>query len=218
VTGYRRFARKALQQMGVPLAGAAAMPAAAGLWLKDALFAKRLPAASGEIETIEGFDSRFDQVWEELLRLDSEKLLGVRDSRALSWHFAIPLRQGRVWTFTASRNGLLRAYCVLLRQDTRQGLRRMRLVDYQTLGPDPDLLPGLLRAALRRCSAEGIDLLEQIGLGVPKREGFERLAPYRRKLSNWCFYYQAADAALAQELSKPEAWAPSEYDGDASLT
>ncbi|HVS37776.1 MAG TPA: hypothetical protein VMS17_19620 [Gemmataceae bacterium] len=219
VTRYRGFARKALEKMGVPLAGALALPAAAALRLKDALFAKRLPAvpASVVVAAEDGFDSRFDRFWEELARNNPEKLLGVRDRPALSWHFAVSKRQGRLWINTASRGGLLRAYCILLRQDARQGVRRVRLIDYQTVDPDADLLPGLLGAALRRCAAEDAYLLEHLGCGLPKMHGFDRFAPYRRKLSNWPFYYHAADPALAAELSRPEVWDPSGFDGDAGL-
>src|SRR5205823_4084288 len=95
VTRYRGFARQALERMGVPLAGALALPAAAALRLKDALFAKPLPTvpASVVIAAAGVFDSRFDLFWDELVRQSPEKLLGARDSRALSWHFAIPMRR-----------------------------------------------------------------------------------------------------------------------------
>ncbi len=150
ITGYRGFARKALQKLRIPLAPALALPASAALWLKDALFARALPAfASGAaISAIDRFDSRFDVFWEELVRQNPDKLLAARDSRTLAWHYTIPMRGGRLWIFTAVRNGLLRAYCVLNRQDRGQGVRRMRVVDYQTLEPDVDLLPELLQAAL----------------------------------------------------------------------
>jgi hypothetical protein len=218
VTRYRGFARKALEKMRVPLAGALATPAAAALWLKDAVLVKPLPAApaSVDIAAIDGFDSRFDLFWEELVRQSPEKLLAARDRQALCWHFAIPQRRGRLWIFTASRNALLRAYCVLIRHDRRQGVRRMRLIDYQTVERDDDLLPGLLRAALQRCAAEDFYLLEHLGCGLPKMRSFDGFAPYRRKLPNWPFYYHAADAALAVELRVPEVWDPSGYDGDAS--
>jgi hypothetical protein len=219
VTRYRGFTRKALEKMGVPLASVLAIPAAAALRLKDALFGKRLPAASASvvIAAATDFDARFDRFWEELVRQSPDKLLGARDLKALSWHFAIALRRGRLWIFTATQGGLLRAYCVLKRQDLRQGVRRMRLVDYQTLETDTDLLPGLLQAALRRCAAEDFYLLEHLGCGLPKMRSFDRFARYRRKLPQWPFYYHTADPALAAELRQPEVWDPSEFDGDASF-
>jgi hypothetical protein len=234
VTGYRGFARKALRKMGVPLAGVLGLPVAAGLWLKDALFARKLPHSSHrfphppapspkegegepEVEVASGFDSRFDRSWDELVRQNPDKLLGVRDSRTLSWHYAIPLRQGRLWTFTASRAGLLRAWCILKREDRREGARRMRLLDYQTLEANVDLLPALLRAALRRCAMEGIWVLEHLGCGLPKWRSFDEHAPYRRKLPSWSYYYHAVDPTLDVELRKAEVWDPSGYDGDASF-
>jgi hypothetical protein len=225
VTGYRGFARKALEKMGVRLAGALALPVAAGLWVKDALFARNLSSHPGnqsgdgkaEIETADGFDSRFDRFWEELVRQNPDRLLGARDSRSLAWHYAIPLRQGRLWVFTAARNGLLRAWCVLKREDRREGVRRMRLIDYQSVEPDADLLPLLLRAALKRCATEDIWVLEHLGCALPKMRSLDRCAPYRRKLPCWPYYFHTVDPALAAELMKAEAWDASAFDGDASF-
>jgi hypothetical protein len=219
ITGYRGFAGLVLRQRGFALASALAIPAAAALWLKDTLFARALPASSSgaDISASDGFDSRFDLFWEELVRQNPSKLLATRDSRTLSWHYAIPLRRKRLWIFTAQRNGLLRAYCVLNRQDFRQEGRRMRVIDYQTLEPDVDLLPELLKPALARCAAEDFYVLDHLGCGLPRMRGFDRLAPYRYTHSNWPFYYHTADPALAAELSRPEAWEPSTFDGDASI-
>jgi hypothetical protein len=106
---------------------------------------------------------------------------------------------------------------VLNREDPTARVRRVRIIDYQTLESDVDLLPALLQAALRRCAAEDYCVLEHRGSGLPKMRSFDHLAPYRRKLPNWPDYSRAADPALAAELGKPEAWVPSSFDGDASF-
>jgi len=93
----------------------------------------------------------------------------------------------------------------------------MRLVDYQTLEPDQDLLPSLLQFALRRCAAEEIDILDHLGRGLPKMQAVDRFAPYRQKLTTWPFYYRATDPALCAELVQPRVWDPSSFDGDASF-
>src|SRR5262249_11915493 len=218
-TRYRAFARAALRIKAVPLPGLLAIPAAALLRLTDA-FGVRPPltlAASVVVERADAFDSRFDAFWAELVRRNASKLLGVRDCQTLSWHFAGPIRSGQAWIFTACRNHLLRAYCVLKRQDHLQsGLVRMRLVDYQNLESE-ELLPDLLRAALERCQADGIYALEHVGCDLPKMRSLDRCAPYRRRLPAWSFHYKAVDPALDAALRRPEVWDPSGFDGDASL-
>lgn len=196
----------------------------------DAAAAERLPraGASCTIESVDRFDSRFDAFWNELLRQNPEKLLAERSSEALAWHFAAPMRRGRLWIFTASRNGKLRAYCTLTRQDNAfqlpalphndtQGIRGMRLVDYQTIEPDTDVLPELLRAALERCAKEDLSILEMLGRGIPKMRVVDECAPCRKELENWKFYYRASDSALDAELRRPECWDPSGFDGDVSF-
>jgi hypothetical protein len=184
-------------------------------------------AAEFSIETTDRFDSRFDQFWEELLKQNPEKLLAERTSLALTWHFGAPMRKGRLWVLTASHKDKLRAYCTLtlqerafqlpaLSHDVAGKARSMRLVDYQTLEPERDLLPALLRAALERCAKANL-MLENFGRGVPKMRTLDDRAPYRKKLENWKFFYSAADAGLDAELSSARFWDPSAYDGDASF-
>jgi hypothetical protein len=230
VTGYRGFAKKTLQKRGVPLVNLLAPAAGAALWLKDAVCSTPLRKTAGSfvIETTDRFDSRFDVFWDELLRQHPDKLLAERSRHALSWHFASAMRSGRLWIFTASQNRQLRAYCTLIQQDhvfapvaqSRRNaayLRGMLLVDFQSVEEDTDPLPGLLAAALRRCAAEDIHVLENHGRGVPKMRALDECVPYRRKLANWNFFYRAADADLDAELREPRLWDPSAFDGDASL-
>lgn len=218
VIRYRSFAQRAFQKRHVPLAGLLAYPAGAVLWLKEALSGKQLAKLppSIVIETADRFDSRFDVFWNELVRQNPETLLAQRDSRTLSWHFAVPMHNGRMWLFTASREGQLRGYCVLTVQDHWQHVRRIRLIDYQSIDRDVDLLPGLLAAVLRRCAEEDVYVLENLGVGVPKMRAFDQCAPYRGK-QNWQFFYRAADPTLDAELRQPRFWEPSAFDGDASL-
>lgn len=218
ITGYRAFATRALQKLNVPLAPALGPLAGAVLWLKDVPLNKKFSKACSSfvIEATDRFDSRFDAFWDELLRQKADTLLAARDSATLSWHFALPMSLGRIWILTASRNSHLRAYCIFIRHDHGDELRRVRLVDYQTIDPDVDLLPDFLRTALQRCVAESVCVLDKAGVGMAKTCVFDEFAPYRRKQS-WPFFYRASDSALADELRQPEVWDPSEYDGDATL-
>ena len=227
LTSPRAAAEKALRKWKVPAVRPLVGSLAAALRWKDAHRYRRLAPLAGpySIQSAERFDSSFDVFWRELLRQKSTTLMAHRDSQTLSWHFAIPLRQGRIWIFTAVRHGRIRAYCLLTQQDhvfrLRDGdtmtFRGMRIADYQSIETERDLLPGLLKAALGRCVAEKIDFLENLGKGVPKMHAFDEHAPYRAKLDNWKFYYRAASVALENELSQAQCWDPSPFDGDASM-
>ena len=210
------LAQRKLQRARVPLAALLAYPAAGAVWLKDAVGRKPLPRAPRDvtIEAVDRFDARFDKFWDELVRQNPEKLLAERNSRTLAWHFGIPMRAGRLWILAAFRARRLRAYCTFMR--SRSG-EFVRLIDYQTIEPHVDVLPGLLRAALRRCATEGVNSLENVGRGVPKMKAFDDCAPYRRKLESWRSFYRASDPSLDTKLRSPLVWDPSVYDGDTSL-
>jgi hypothetical protein len=140
----------------------------------------------------------------------------VRDAAALRWHYGIPLRRGRLWVVAALRDGLIRAYCVLKQHHRPPDVSSMKIVDFQTLEPDTDLLPGLLKPALRRSAAENCSFLEHHGVGLPKLASFEAIASYRAPKPSWSFFYYTDNEALEERLADPDVWDPSEYDGDSA--
>jgi hypothetical protein len=219
VTGYHGFARGVLTRRDIPVPGLLAYPAAGALWIKDAAVRKPPPPRdeSISIEVLDGFDSRFDGFWQELIKQNPGKLLAERNRDAMTWHFLIPKRNERLWIYAAIRERLMRAYCIVKRDDHGTDVRRMRIVDYQTVDPDCDLLPQLVEEIRRRCVAERIHMLEHLGCGLPKMRSFDESAPYRRRLGHWPFYYQASDPKLLAELKTPSVWDPSAFDGDSSL-
>ncbi len=216
VTGYRAFATRALRRLKAPLAGVLGPLAGAALRIKDLGARLPKPQSSYAIESTDRFDSRFDTFWNELLRQKSGTLLAARDSATLSWHFSRPMSRGRVWVLTASRDRQVRAYAAFVRQNRGDELSRVRLADYQSIDPEVDLLPDLLRCALQRCRAEDVCVLDKPGVGISKVRAFDEFAPYRRKQS-WPMFYLAVDPELAGRLAQPNVWDPSEYDGDATL-
>jgi hypothetical protein len=218
ITHYRGFARAVLEREGVPFPGAMAHLAAASLRARDSF--KASPSVGvfrGEVRSIDHFDARFDTFWQELLLRKAQMLLASRDRRTLQWHFKLQLASRRLWILAAEQNGLLRGYCIFKRQDAPNNLRRMRLVDFQSIEPDVNILNAIVDAALAKCHREGMHLLELVGLGMPDMAAFEHRAPWKRTLPSWLFYYKSNDPVLEVELREPRVWNPSLYDGDASL-
>jgi hypothetical protein len=119
---------------------------------------------------------------------------------------------------TASEGSRLVAYAIFDRQDNAAlGLKRIRFLDFQALTGYEKIIGSALNCMLRKCRREGVHVLEYAGRWL-NRPGLPSLsAPYQRTLSYWTCYYKARDKELCEALKDPKAWAPSLFDGDASL-
>ncbi|MBZ5570818.1 MAG: hypothetical protein LAO09_02935 [Acidobacteriia bacterium] len=218
ITNYRGFLRSAIKAKGLP--GMLSYPAAGAMWLRDSLrgansWAKR---GQGHVEPCNGFDGRFDQFWEELKRAYPNRYLATRSREVLQWHFHYALAANKLWILTVGHGSRILAYSVFRRQDNPQlNLTRVRLIDFQVINGDNQLLVPMLAWALRKCQQEGIHMLEAYGFRSDKQNVIESLAPHRRPLPAWCFFYATHNKALKQKLENPDVWDPSHFDGDESL-
>lgn len=169
------------------------------------------------VKSLQRFDERFDDFWDRL-RAAEDLILCVRDRRALTWHFGQALAKGLVWIYAVTDGPALSAYGIFLQQDNLAvGLRRVRLVDFRALSGREHSLAWVMSAALARCRAEGVHMLECVGFGQPTRSLLEAHAPYRRRLPACMFFYKAADRQLDQQLTSAAHWDVCPYDGDGSL-
>lgn len=165
-----------------------------------------------------GFDDRFDGFWEDLKRNDPHLLLAVRSREYLQWHFKYALLGKRLWIATVVDGARIHAYAIFLKtMNARAGVKQVKLVDYQSLDGGTAMLEPLLRWALRKCRSEGVHILEHTGRWMDEGEFFDRVAPYRRKLPAWQYFYRVNDPALKEPLADKRAWAPSLFDGDVTL-
>lgn len=218
ITGYSQLLADWLSRRDVFAPTVLSYPLAALLSLKDtwhrAAVAKRA-YREGEVAVSTGFDERFDTFWDDLRARYSNKLLAVRNRLTLEWHFKFPIREGRLWVVTVSREERMIAYAVFLLEDNASAVRRMLLADFQSLDRDDALFYAILRAGLDRSRRSGIHLLVTIGFSASGTDT-SALAPYRRPLRSSPFVYKAKDH-LSRLLADPEVWCPSLYDADASL-
>jgi hypothetical protein len=219
ITDYRRFLEHYLRMKAVrfvqPLSYLLAVAPAIGDLFKHT--GSRQHRAI-ELEQCFDIDDRFDRFWDALRNVNSHKLMGLRTREALEWHYKYALKQNKAW-IVAARKGLeLTAYAIFRRHDNSKfGLRRMRMVDFQTLDGDMTILVSMLSWAVKKCRDNNIDMMECIGFTADKEIAISRAAPYARRLPSWLYFYKVTDKSLAMTLSDPNAWDPSQYDGDASL-
>lgn len=218
ITNSHGFVSSVLSQRGWPKL--LSYPGSAILSLRDR-FTKSdswIEANRGDIRTCSGFDERFDVFWDELKRAYPERLLATRSREVLEWHFRYSLAQEKMWIVTVGDNSRLLAYAVFRRRDVPEhGLKRMQLVDFQTLNNDMKILVPMLACAITQCREEGIHTLEAFGFRSDKQAAIESLGPYHRQLPSWWYFYTPVNKALKLELRDPAIWDPSHFDGDASL-
>lgn len=218
ITNCHGFAASALAMKNLPQI--AAYPAGWAMRVRETLRGNRFRAASraSQLEECTTFDERFDAFWEELKKTYPGRLLANRSREVLLWHFKYPLLQERVWIVTTGRKPTISSYAVFCRIDNpRIGLKRMRLVDFQTLDGDVKMLGPMLAWAHDRCKREGIHMLEASGFRPEKEAVIESFNPHRRELPNWFYFYWTRNKELAAKLTNPDAWDPCHYDGDSSL-
>lgn len=216
---FRLFAKQSLEKLHVPFSTVLSYPVAAVLRLTQAAGRKPRvkPPRGVVIETVDTFDTRFDVFWNELVRLNPQRLLAERSSRALMWHFWAAMRAGQLWILTASKNQRLIGYCTFLAGVSADGFKRLRLIDYQSIDDESDLLSGFIGAALARCAAEGFYVLDHVAPGLPRMRAFDECASYERSLGTWMALFHASNPELDAELHQPQFWDPSLFDGDATL-
>ena len=218
VTNYRGFVGSVLSKRGWPTL--LAYPAAAALAMKDRLVRRHAWTRRNcdHIEMCSTFDERFDAFWDELKRSYPERLLADRSREALQWHFKYALAQEQVWIATLRDHSRLLAYAVFRRRDaSKHTLKRMQLVDFQTLDGDMHVLADMLAWGFTRCRSEGIHTLEEFGFRADKQAVVDSLRPYHRHLPSWWYSYKPLNPTLGQILLDPAVWDPSHYDGDAAL-
>jgi hypothetical protein len=217
ITNYRAFLAVALEKQGWPKF--LAYPGAAALRARDRL--TKSPAwmrQACDLQTCSSFDERFDVFWEDLKRAYPNRLLGNRSREVLQWHFKYALEHKRVWILTFGENSRILAYAIFFRHDNREiNLKRVRLIDFQVLNGDTTVLRPMLAWGLRKCREEGIHMMEAYGFRPDKQGVIDSLAPHRRRLPSWFYFYKTWDKELGEQLKDPEVWDPSHFDGDSSL-
>src|SRR5579872_6764106 len=218
ITNNRGFAACALAMKKLPRA--LAYPAAVAMSVKSKFTGAPFRAASGRVPLTEycTFDESFERFWQDLKTAYPQRLLADRSLEGLLWHFKFALQQNRVWILTTGSGSRISAYAIFYRHDNPAiGLKRMRLIDFQTLDGNVEVLAPMLAWAHERCKREGIDMLEAYGFRPEKEAVIESLRPLRRRLPAWFYFYYTRNKALAPVLADPNIWDPCHFDGDSSL-
>lgn len=221
VVDYEKFVRSLLIKKKFPMHKIVSYPIAMIMQGLDLIIRKkRFIEEEGHIvDFYSDFTDEFDLFWERLKKRFPNRVLYVRNKEHLCWHFKYPLINKSAWLSVVKNNDeSIKAYAIFLRQDNKSiGLKRLRLIDFQSLDDDQAILTSLISSGIKKCREQGMHLLEVVGFDGLKKKIIERCSPHRRRLPNWPFYYKTKERLLAQELSNSAIWDPSLLDGDSSM-
>jgi hypothetical protein len=220
ITDCPGFLASVLALKGMRLLKPLAYPLSVGLQLKQTLsrWAFKAGRNGTDISVCNTFDDRFDKFWYQLRRNRLHSLLATRSREMLEWHFQSALAQNRAWVVTLHNRHGINGYAIFYRQDKDAvHLKRLNLIDFQTLDGNNELLAPILCWAFEQCRSRGIHMLESIGFCPEKQRIIDELRPLKRKLSCWLYLYKTNDKVLAESLQDAQVWDPCGYDGDASL-
>jgi hypothetical protein len=220
ITNHQGFAESFLSRKGWRFAKLLSYPLSVGLQLKKTLSDQAIRARRNGVEIVacKFFDDRFDRFWQQLKSERAHILLATRSREVLDWHFGRALADNRAWALTVSNGSEMVAYAIFYRQDNAaNGLKRMKLADFQSLEEHNELLTPILFRALEECGKQGVHVLEMTGLSAEKQRITDQLKPYKRTLSSWRYFYKTTNKQLAEQLRNPQVWDPCCFDGDASL-
>jgi hypothetical protein len=220
ITNYRGFATSLLSAKGILAPTLLSLPVSFALLIRDTLKGRdhRDDQSFGSMTFVNSFDARFETFWHRLQGMRWGVLLADRSRAILEWHFQRALAEKRAWVVTVAHGPELAAYAIFLRRDNgKYGLKRLRLIDFQSCQNHDELIMPILSRALHRCRREGVDMLEIIGLKPTHQRLLDHAILHKRALPSWLYFYKTNDSQLARDLENPGSWDPSCFDGDASL-
>ncbi len=167
---------------------------------------------------ISGVDADFDELWRAKRRELPETLFACRDATTLKWYFGLGAGAAETRFLRLDRDGKLRGYAVLVREDAPAiGLKRIKIADLVLLEDDPKLLAALLAGAYEYALAKGCHVVELVGLPTGLRAQTLRHKPYSRPMPTFPFFHKALQPDLEVRLADPNAWYVTAFDGDTAL-
>ena len=92
------------------------------------------------------------------------------------------------------------AYAIFDRADI-QGLKRVRLIDFQALEGAGEALASFVARMLQEGRRTGVHVLESNAYPLERWGDPRRVAPYRRTLDAWRYYYKATSGELREALA-----------------
>lgn len=219
VTDHAGFAGSVLQKLRAPGIPGLTLAVEMGLRCQDLVRRPRVQFRRVDTCLLSRFDQRFDAFWD-ILRARGDRFLAVRTAEALTWQFRPFLEDKSAVILAAMEGQAVLGYMIMRRgDDEKLGLRRLRVVDIQTVRDEADIILSLMVAALEHAARLKVHVVEAVGFHKSKRGVLELLNPQRRVYPSCPYVYKVKKGCepLRDALQNSDVWDASQFDGDASF-
>ena len=171
---------------------------------------------SKSVIEVKTFDYRFDDFWNKLSK--KNEFIAERTSATLKWHFERDMNKQKISVLALYYENDLQGYIIIMKADNNAiGLKRMKIVDLQTLYDNEENINVLITNAIKYSRKQGVHILELIGFGDKVRYQAAKMKPYVRNFASSPFFYKLKNEELKHAFSVNIEWNASLYDGDSSL-
>ena len=198
-----------------------ALPCRLGMTLVDSIVRHRLPTGSGEfkIASLNQFPAEIDMFWKQKVN-QTPGITTCRTASVLNWALLSSRAPDQVTIVVSMSDDRERinGYIALV-LSTDSGLRRLRIVDFQTLKRfDRKVAKQLLASVLRQAKTKNVDVVEGSNLGVLQGQLLSSVTPFFRNVYKPPYLVKGLSPRMKNLLDNTSlTWDLSTFDGDTSL-
>ena len=159
-------------------------------------------------------DSSFGFFWEKYKSKNTKFVL----SKSLSWLDWHTNYLKDVFFISISENNQIKGYALCCkRNNDKYDLRRISILDIITIEDKKEIYLSLIKECIKESQKRGYHIIDMIGTNDTKKKMFSNFKTFKRKTSNFLFYYYSNDPELLNILVNDKVWDPSLLDGDSFL-
>lgn len=164
-----------------------------------------------KINFLSSFNKSFENFWLEVKK-NNKKLILSKSPSWYNWHIK---SFKNFWITTLYQDNIIKGYAVCCeRNNENYHLKRISIIDVVVRENDKKSYLSLLSSSIKKSKELGYHTIDMIGTSEIKRKMFSAFKTFKRKNSNFAFYYYSNNINLMDTLSDENIWDTTLFDGD----
>ena len=160
------------------------------------------------------FSDEFENFWSEIKNKNNNFLMS-KSNNWLNWHIKFLKKPWIV--YIKDNNKILGFALCCERNNNELNLKRISIIDIVSKNGNNEIYLSLLQGTIKKSFDLGYEIIEMTGTSYEKKLFFSKFKTFKRKVSNYLFYYYSRDLKLVEDLKNENLWDTSLLDGDSFL-